>query len=56
MRIDSMEKGYNGYHIFNKNSINLLTSLFPRWIKTSDVCFERFGNTTVEKDRGTLEK
>ena len=48
-RNDTMEKGYNGYYIFNKNSINLLSRPISKdELKDEDVGFERFGNTAAE--------
>lgn len=48
-RIDTMEKGYNGYYFFNKNSINLLTTPISKdELKDADVGFERFANTSAE--------
>ncbi|MBQ2962722.1 hypothetical protein [Methanobrevibacter sp.] len=48
-RIDTMEKGYNGYYLFKKSSINLLTTPISKdELKDADVGFERFGNTAAE--------
>ena len=48
-RIDTMEKGYNGYYTFKKNSINLLTRPISKdELKDADVGFERFDNTAKE--------
>ena len=48
-RIDTMEKGYNGYYIFKQSSINLLTTPISKdELKEADVGFERFGNTAAE--------
>lgn len=48
-RIDTMEDGYNGYYLFNKNSINLLTRFISKdELKDADVGFDRFGNTSKE--------
>ena len=56
-RNDTMEKGYNGYYIFNKNSINLLTSPISKdELKDADVGFERFGNTSAEIDMDYFKK
>ena len=56
-RIDAMEKGYNGYYIFNKHSINLLTRPISKddLIK-EDVGFDRFGNTTKTIDMEYFRK
>ena len=56
-RNDTMEKGYNGYYIFNKNSINLLdTPITKDELIDADVGFEGFGNTTKEKDMNHFTK
>lgn len=56
-RNDTMEKGYNGYYIFNKNSINLLdTPITKDELIDADVGFERFGNTTKEIDMNHFTK
>ena len=50
-RIDTMEDGYNGYYLFNKNSINLLSRPISKdELKEKNVGFERFGNTAKEID------
>ena len=52
-----MEKGYNGYYIFNKNSINLLSRLISKDdLKKEDVGFDRFGNTTKKIDMEYFRK
>ncbi|WP_295621707.1 hypothetical protein [uncultured Methanobrevibacter sp.] len=56
-RNDTMEKGYNGYYIFNKNSINLLdTPITKDELIDADVGFEGFGNTTKEIDMNHFTK
>ncbi len=56
-RVDTMEKGYNGYYIFNKNSINLLSKPISRDdLKNEDVGFDRFGNTTKKIDMEYFRK
>lgn len=56
-RVDTMEKGYNGYYIFNKNSINLLSRLISKDdLKKEDVGFDRFGNTTKKIDMEYFRK
>ena len=48
-RIDTMEMGYNGYYIFNKNSINLLdTPISADELKERGIEFKKFGNTSTE--------
>ena len=48
-RIDTMEKGYNGYYIFNKNSINLFdTPISADELKERGIEFKKFGNTSTE--------
>ena len=48
-RIDTMEKGYNGYYLFRKDSINLLTRPISKdELKDADVGFDRFGNTAKD--------
>lgn len=56
-RIDTMEKGYNGYYTFNKNSIHLLdTPISKEELRGANVGFERFGNTTKEIDMDYFRK
>ena len=48
-RNDTMEKGYKGYYIFNKNSINLLnTPISADELKERGIEFKRFGNTATK--------
>ncbi len=50
-RKDTLDEGYKGYYIFNKDSINLLTkSISKDELKDADVGFERFGNTSKRID------
>ena len=56
-RNDTMEKGYNGYYIFKKNSINLLSRHISKdELKDADEGFERFGNTAAEIDMDYFRK
>lgn len=54
---ETMEKGYNGYYVFNKNSINLLsTPISKDELKKEEVGFERFGNVCKEIDMEYIGK
>ena len=55
--IETMEKGYNGYYRFKKDSIHLLdTPITKDELIDADVGFERFGNTTKEIDMDYFRK
>ena len=48
-RIDTIEKGYNGYYIFKEDSIYLLTTpISADDLKERGIEFKRFGNTSTE--------
>ena len=46
-----MKNDYNGYYIFDKNSINLLsTPISKDELLDADIGFKRFGNTSPKID------
>ena len=56
-RHDKTEQGYNGYYIFNKDSINLLaTPISKDELRNADVGFERFGNVSKKIDINHFRK